>query len=673
MGMPPKLCHTRALLAWFTPFLLLPLLPVFANGQGKLSPEELVTRLGSSSYAVRESAFQQLLVLKTAAIPALQAGWNGGAPEVKVRCQSLLVLAEQSELNLQLKEFVETGDPGSLQPLPYWSKFRTRLGDGYQVRFLYASVYKSDPDLFPTLAKKPALPVDSLYARCAQLLTADSEGNADAPPRPLYGQIGAVLYLAALPEAGLEINVFRQVYHVLNRPEVKPVVAGNALLKELLSTFLMRQSADFQTLSYRANLVSTYQLEKVVRDRLRPEVVKQVDSIVQNPDSLARLQATTDLVRQLSLWDVMETKVKPFIRLQAERIAEKGADNNNLQYLVNLANSLQMQVTIDRHLKPAFFKNLRGYESGSTMAYYQIYQLVSLARVLGEEEAVFVSLRPALRKRMLALHANPDENQLNQIINEASYLGMIDEIDAFLKPAARKLIIQYLEEKEDIAQLQRAANLANRFQLGDLAKDTFQPMVEKYLDDAGPLHQDVNQIYQLFNLARSLGIAAPLEKKMTRLALEELDRMEKGTLDPNSLSPALSLIDQMRLKECLPLLLRVGASRENPYWRARAIHLVGKIGTKKTIADLLPIIQDKTHLGTTRISNISIKSQVGDVALAAAVHLSGQRLLDYDYDYARITRLNYDVISYTCLGFSSEQQRENALQKWQESAPENNP
>src|SRR5262245_15190413 len=97
----------------------------------------LVRKLGDASFRVRDRAFQQLLRLGRAAVPALEAGVNDPDPEVRLRCQRLLPLARRTDLDLRLDAFLSGKDDPKAPP-GGWSAFRKLVGGDQAARDLFA-------------------------------------------------------------------------------------------------------------------------------------------------------------------------------------------------------------------------------------------------------------------------------------------------------------------------------------------------------------------------------------------------------------------------------------------------------------------------------------------------------------------------------------------------------
>src|SRR3954447_20095938 len=87
------------------------------------TPEELVGRLGGATFQDREAAAKALRALGPKAVPALQAGLAGGAPEGAERCRRVLAAIRQDELDRFLKAFAADTDRKGNFDHPVWRRW----------------------------------------------------------------------------------------------------------------------------------------------------------------------------------------------------------------------------------------------------------------------------------------------------------------------------------------------------------------------------------------------------------------------------------------------------------------------------------------------------------------------------------------------------------------------
>jgi len=135
--------------------------------------------------------------------------------------------------------------------------------------------------------------------------------------------------------------------------------------------------------------------------------------------------------------------------------------------------------------------------------------------------------------------------------------------------------------------------------------------------------------------------------------------------DDNSTQYALQIITQLNLKEGLDVALEAARARKvKGVGLAAVLTAVGKLGEKEHVAILESYLDDTTLVSNFGLNRGGGTTQVGDVALAMAVHLTGQSHRDYGFYFAQS---NPSLKFYPhFLGFTSEAQRAQAQRKWQE-------
>jgi len=137
------------------------------------------------------------------------------------------------------------------------------------------------------------------------------------------------------------------------------------------------------------------------------------------------------------------------------------------------------------------------------------------------------------------------------------------------------------------------------------------------------------------------------------------------------LSQRLTIMLQQQLAEALPLALEIiepdpKYMMVSPSLQVMAILAVGKLGSEKNVADLEPLLDDRSEVRTTQPVNTladgSASIQVRDVALAALLHLTDQEPLTYGFLHARTHPPSlFDVRS---LSMQNDQRRAAAIEQW---------
>jgi hypothetical protein len=142
-----------------------------------------------------------------------------------------------------------------------------------------------------------------------------------------------------------------------------------------------------------------------------------------------------------------------------------------------------------------------------------------------------------------------------------------------------------------------------------------------------------------------------------------------GTICPTYY--ALWMLANLELKEGVDILKTIlKHSAGQPSDRATAVAIMGKIGGKANVSDIVSYLKDEATVGQAQMqNNVLIKTQVRDVALATLVLLSGQHLRDYDFPYAKLAGGGNAFERNFCymtnfLGFVDDQTRQGAFKKW---------
>jgi hypothetical protein len=128
----------------------------------------------------------------------------------------------------------------------------------------------------------------------------------------------------------------------------------------------------------------------------------------------------------------------------------------------------------------------------------------------------------------------------------------------------------------------------------------------------------------------------------------------------------LNLAIQYNLKDGLDLALRL--IRDKEFAGGMSIVAVGKLGTKEHLAVLEPLLSNETLVANVNFNNKPGTAEVRDVALAMMVHLSGQPIKDFGFEFFRGANNDQVFFAPAYLAFSDKAKREAALKKWQEFA-----
>src|SRR5438874_9764091 len=90
---------------------------------GKASAEELVRRLGDTSFRVRDASARELVARGAGAIAALKRGGDSPDPEIRDRCRRLLTQLQARLIRERLETFVKDAKAPPDPVLPAADRF----------------------------------------------------------------------------------------------------------------------------------------------------------------------------------------------------------------------------------------------------------------------------------------------------------------------------------------------------------------------------------------------------------------------------------------------------------------------------------------------------------------------------------------------------------------------
>ncbi|MGH7140017.1 MAG: hypothetical protein ACREHD_30120, partial [Pirellulales bacterium] len=137
------------------------------------------------------------------------------------------------------------------------------------------------------------------------------------------------------------------------------------------------------------------------------------------------------------------------------------------------------------------------------------------------------------------------------------------------------------------------------------------------------------------------------------------------SFDPESVTGYRNLIMAMKydLKEALkPALALIEPPGGPPRLEQYAILAVGKLGSRDHVAALMPLLDDARPIGMADRTARGSDTQVRDVALAAMIHLTGQKLDVYGFVHAKSN--SWLLFNSNTLGFNDPSARQEAIKNW---------
>jgi hypothetical protein len=630
----------------------------------------LVRQLGAESFAARESAFKDLLGMGRAAEAALRAGLMDPDPEVRRGCEALLPLALRSDLEIRLDAFVQDGDDKAPPALPGWARFRELAGDDFSARRLFADLCRADRPLLEALGKDPAQVAAQLADRRNRLQQRAFTVKRGDPAEVEIGEAAGLLLAAACAAPQMDLQAFYQINSLFYQPGVRSVVAGNPAAARLLVPVLSRRMGDpggaYQVVYLARSLGMTEFLKKTVE----PEARKQIAAARENPADANRLYQAVNLAVQLELDDTLVLELRPTVRKLAADAAQNPGDLGKFYQALNVARQLNMQDVLDETLRPAVTRMLT-QAAENPNDFNRIHQALYPAQNLGMQDAIDALLKPAVHKQVVAATRGPfDPNRFNQALNLARQLNMQETTETVLKPYARERVIAVVEESDDLGRLTEAAQLARNVGLQDVLNETLRPVVARATSEALKGSPDLTRITQAHGLMLTLAMRDDIDKTLKPAFRKALSSAESQPFNAATFSQTLNLARGMALKEAVPYALKGAEAKQlDPHSRGMGLLYVAQHGGKEHIARLEPLLADTTSLGQAGINGTTLNTQMRDVALAAMIALSGQKLGDYGYPYFQLVPgLDLSSASAVLAGLPSDTARETALKKYKEWA-----
>jgi hypothetical protein len=225
-----------------------------------------------------------------------------------------------------------------------------------------------------------------------------------------------------------------------------------------------------------------------------------------------------------------------------------------------------------------------------------------------------------------------------------------------------------LEETDDPRRFSQAVSLARVAGLNDVLEDTLKPAARSLAVASLEKSSDLTTIASTYDLLQSVGARDAVEEVVKPALRKALRSAADHSPTQSSTLQALRLAQSLRLKEGTPLALKIAAApAANTYSRGQAILFIADVGGKEDIPALEKLLSEKAAIGSMGFNLTTIHTQLGDVALAALVQLSGQALRDYGFPWFQaFAGQTLATSSPHAAGFADEAGRQAALKKWAE-------
>lgn len=209
----------------------------------------LVKQLGDRSFRVREEAAAKLTQLGIPAKQALLDGQKDGDPEVRARCERILVVVLDLDLKARLAAFLADKDGKQVHDLAGWSRFRKVVGEDAAARELFVDMLKANADLLEQAETQPKEAAHRAAFRCQQLLQTLYSGNPATRGQLAQGDVAVLLFVGGDPAVPVTDQTRQQTCNFLYQQVFRQGLAHGQRgphLKKLLGAWMM-QTAGTQT------------------------------------------------------------------------------------------------------------------------------------------------------------------------------------------------------------------------------------------------------------------------------------------------------------------------------------------------------------------------------------------------------------------------------------------
>lgn len=188
---------------------------------------ELVHQLGSLSFETREHANAALVKLGVAAKPALLDGQKSTDPEVRVRCEKLLVVVLALDFKGRLEAFIADKDGKQKHELAGWQRFRKVVGEDAPARELFVEMLKTNGELLEDAEARPKEAGNRAAFRCQNLMQTLYSGRGGQTQLTL-GDVATLLFVGADPDVTLPVQTRQMTCNFLYQQVFRQALANNA-------------------------------------------------------------------------------------------------------------------------------------------------------------------------------------------------------------------------------------------------------------------------------------------------------------------------------------------------------------------------------------------------------------------------------------------------------------
>jgi hypothetical protein len=279
--------------------------------------------------------------------------------------------------------------------------------------------------------------------------------------------------------------------------------------------------------------------------------------------------------------------------------------------------------------------------------------------VSGEEMASLLLIAAARRTGL----EPPDTRRLLTLLEQPAVRRSIE-----WSRASKRLVEKCLEKRCAEAEFRvKSFEVAHAYGCGDPIRARIRAAVESQIAAAAANLDDLPAAITAIAEAKHWKCDAALEKSLIPAAVDSLRSIKDQPPDPKTVANWIRLTKDLKLKDGVGL---AQAAMSDPKLarntRHEAIATVALLGDRQSIAALEQLLDDDTLVNQwTSAGGVRTECQIRDIALSALIHLTGQKLADFNLAPNRETIDRPDTLPL--IGFPSDDQRDEAQNAWRRS------
>jgi hypothetical protein len=214
-----------------------------ADGPDDGAIKRLVELLGDDQFQVREQATRDLLKVGPRALGPLEDGARNLDREVRYRCQRILSLVREMELESRLERFMN-GSDASDPPLPGWESLRKQLGDSTAIKTLFRDMFRVESEFLAVASKGGRPAAEALQSRVTEVQNMLQMHSTEPP----IGSIMAILFVAVETAGENNQGTAQNIFNLCYQQSFRAAITGGPYrdsVRKLLGAWI-RGSEDFQ-------------------------------------------------------------------------------------------------------------------------------------------------------------------------------------------------------------------------------------------------------------------------------------------------------------------------------------------------------------------------------------------------------------------------------------------